>query len=68
MSKLGLSKGWNIVPSLTILEFTKLRITQPNEDELQPIFLAPTGALEEGILCVRASVRDIIQNNSENEF
>ena len=31
-------------------------------------FLAPTGALEEGILCVRACVHDIIQNNSENEF
>ena len=32
------------------------------------LFLAPTGALEEGILCVRPSVCDIIQNNSENEF
>ena len=31
-------------------------------------FLAPTGALGEGILCVRASVRDIIQNSSVNEF
>ena len=32
-------------------------------------FLAPTGALEEGILCVRTCVcRDIIQNSSENEF
>ena len=36
------------------------------------LFLAPTGALEEGILCVRASVRvsvrDIIQIIIENEF
>ena len=38
-------------------------------------FLAPTGALEEGILCracirvcVHASVCDIPQNNSETEF
>ena len=33
-----------------------------------PPFLAPTGALEEGILSVRVCVCDIIQNNSENEF
>ena len=36
------------------------------------LFLAPTGALEEGILCVHASVRPsswhIIQKNIENEF
>ena len=31
-------------------------------------FLALTGALEEGILYVRASVCEIIQINSENEF
>ena len=31
-------------------------------------FLAPTGALEEGISYVRASMCDIIQNNSETEF
>ena len=31
-------------------------------------FLAPTGALEEGMLYVRASVRDIIQMIIENEF
>ena len=39
---------------------------------LSRTFLAPTGALEEGILCVRASVRacvcDIIQMIIENEF
>ena len=32
------------------------------------IFLALTGALEEGILSVRVSVRDIIQKSIENEF
>ena len=31
-------------------------------------FLAPTGALEEGILSVRVSVRDIIQKSIENKF
>ena len=38
----------------------------------RPFFLAPTGALEEGNLCVRPCVRpsvcDIIQNKCENEF
>ena len=34
----------------------------------QCLFLAPTGALEEGILSVRACVRDIPQKNIENEF
>ena len=32
------------------------------------LLLAPTGALEEAILYVRASVRDIIQIIIENEF
>ena len=32
-----------------------------------PLFLAPTGALEEGMLYVRLSVRDIIQKSIENE-
>ena len=32
------------------------------------LFLAPTGALEEGMLYVRASVCDIIQKSIENEF
>ena len=31
-------------------------------------FLAPTGAQGEAMSCVRASVRDIIQKDVENEF
>ena len=31
-------------------------------------FLAPTGALEEGMLCVRACVRYFPQKHIENEF
>ena len=31
-------------------------------------FLAPTGALEEGILCVRVSVRDIMLKRAPKEF
>jgi len=48
------------------LLLTKLQCTY--DYMLQLIFLAPTGALEEGMLSVRACVCDIIQMIIENEF
>ena len=55
--------------SVLVLEYPEIIIPEQGLKKLNSgYFLAPTGALEEGISCVRASVRPFLQKNIENEF
>ena len=66
MSIFILSKNKKNRAKIAYLLFLFLLTKTMNYKPIQ--FLAPTGAQEEGILCIRPSVRDILQNNTENEF